>query len=66
MRKFAALLTLGVVLLTGCNPQSTIAALTQTLGSASASVASIEGNTALAAQLTADTEAAVQIGRAHV
>lgn len=52
-------LTLVTVPTTGCAPQATIAALTQTLGSAAASVAAIEGNAALATQLTNDTNAAV-------
>ncbi len=42
----------------GCG-QDTIATLTATLGNAAAQVAIIQGNTALAAQLTADTNAAV-------
>ncbi len=46
-------------LLTGCVAQQTIAALTQELGTASQSIATLEGNTALAAQLQADTTAAV-------
>ena len=42
---------------TGC--QNTISALTATLGNASASIAGIEGNPTLAAQLRTDTAAAV-------
>lgn len=45
--------------LTGCPNQSQIAALTQVLGNDSAQIATIEGNPALAAQLKADTAAAV-------
>ena len=44
---------------TGCAPQATIAALTSTLGTAAASIATLEGNTTLAAQLKTDTAAAV-------
>lgn len=43
---------------TACS-DTTIAKLTQTLGNAAASVATLEGNTALAAKLTTDTTAAV-------
>lgn len=42
---------------TACN-QNTVAALVTTLGNASASIADIEGNTALAARLQTDTQAA--------
>jgi TctA family transporter len=43
---------------TGCFTQSVIATLITTLGNASASIATIEGNPTLAAQLKADTAAA--------
>lgn len=45
----------------GCNKaqQQDIATLAQTLGSAGAQVAALEGNTALSAQITTDTNAAV-------
>jgi hypothetical protein len=46
-------------LLTGCETQETIASLTNTLGNAAVQIATIEGNTALATQLKADTAAAV-------
>lgn len=44
---------------TGCPSQSQVAALTQVLGNDSAQIAAAEGNAALAAQLKADTAAAV-------
>ena len=55
-----ALLLIPAMLLTAvaCN-QNTIAALVSTLGNASAAVAKLEGNTALAEVLTTDTAAAV-------
>jgi len=43
----------------GCPSQSTIASLTQTLGTAAANIATLEGNSALGAKLTVDTAAAV-------
>ncbi|MDE3106398.1 MAG: hypothetical protein KGK08_14605 [Acidobacteriota bacterium] len=56
----AALVVLLVAMpLQGCVSQGQIAALTQTLGTSSANIATIEGNTQLAAQLLADTNAAV-------
>lgn len=61
MKKLALLsifLTLPVIII-GCTQNET-AALVQTLGTASASIATIEGNTSLATQLTADTNAAVK------
>lgn len=61
-RKFAvtsfALAT--VLLFSAAACQSTIAALTATLGNASAQIAQLEGNTTLAAQITTDTAAAVK------
>jgi hypothetical protein len=44
--------------LVGCS-SATLAELTQTLGSSAANIATLEGNTTLSAQLTADTTAAV-------
>jgi outer membrane murein-binding lipoprotein Lpp len=52
-------IALVTILLAGCVVQSTIAALTSTLGSAAAAIAAVEGNTALATQLQTDTNAAV-------
>jgi len=51
------LLIIPVMLLTqvACTSQSTIAALVSTLGTATASIAALEGNTALAAKVKADT-----------
>lgn len=56
-----ALMCLSVTVfpLLGCPQQSTIAALTQTLGNAAANLASLEGNPALGAKLQTDTTAAV-------
>ena len=53
-----ALLFLATLPMTGCPAQTTLAALTNTLGTAAASIATLEGNTALAAKLQADTAAA--------
>lgn len=53
---FAA--TVVVIPLVGCPQQTTLAALTTTLGNAAASIASLEGNPTLAAQLQTDTAAA--------
>lgn len=61
LRRLTALLILPCVLLTGCPAKSTIAGLTNILGNAAASVASVEGNPGLAAKLTTDTAAAVTI-----
>lgn len=49
-----------ILILCAASCQSTIAALTATLGNASAQIAMIEGNTTLAAQLSTDTAAAVK------
>lgn len=59
--QFLVALTLLATLpvLMGCPSQSQVAALTQVLGNDSAQIAALEGNTALAAQLKADTTAAV-------
>ncbi|MGC2139262.1 MAG: hypothetical protein WA627_15985 [Candidatus Sulfotelmatobacter sp.] len=53
------LLLVAMLPTTGCAPQATIAALTSTLGNAASSIASLEGNATLAAQLKTDTTAAV-------
>lgn len=53
-----AALAAGCFALNGCTSQTTIAALVTTLGNASASIAAIENNPALANQLKADTAAA--------
>jgi len=50
------ILSLGVM---GCSAQKDLAALTAAFGAASASVAGIEGNSALAQKITTDTAAAV-------
>lgn len=42
----------------GCVPQNALATLTTTLGTAVANIATLEGNTTLATQLSADTKAA--------
>ena len=55
----ALVLSLAVFPTIGCSSQATLAALTRTLGTASASIATLEGNPTLAASLTADTAAAV-------
>lgn len=55
----ALVLLAALPVLTGCPSQSQIAALTQVLGNDSAQIAAIEGNPTLAAQLKADTAAAV-------
>lgn len=55
----ALILLTTLPVLTGCPSQSQVAALTQVLGNDSAQIAALEGNTALAAQLKADTAAAV-------
>lgn len=44
----------------GCPGQSTIATLTNVLGTAAANIANLEGNPGLGAKLTADTAAAVK------
>lgn len=59
LRRLAVLLILPVVFLTGCPSQSTLAALTNILGTSAASIVALEGNTGLAAQLKSDTAAAV-------
>lgn len=53
----ALLMLIGAMPQTGCN-QNTVAALVTTLGNASASIASLEGNPTLAATLQKDTAAA--------
>lgn len=59
--RILAVIVCGASLLatTGCDTQATLASLAQTLGSASAKVATLEGNPTLSAQLTTDTTAAV-------
>jgi hypothetical protein len=59
--KFALMLAVIPMLFipTGCPSQNQDAALAQILGSTAASIASIEGNTALATKLTTDTAAVV-------
>jgi hypothetical protein len=58
MKRTAVLASLALALVvTACN-QNTLATLVTTLGNASASIAALEGNTALAATLKADTAAA--------
>jgi len=57
LRKIVAALLLLPIL--GCPTQSTIAALTNVLGTASANIASLEGNNTLAQTLRTDTAAAV-------
>lgn len=59
---FALIAVLLVVTLplAGCPQQSTLAALVTTLGNAAASIASFEGNTALAQKLKIDVAAASQ------
>lgn len=52
----AALLILPLI---GCPAQSTIASLTNILGTSAANIASLEGNSTLASTLTTDTAAAV-------
>jgi TctA family transporter len=60
VQSLIAVLILGMLApLTGCPSQSQVAALTQVLGNDSAQIAALEGNPALAAQLKADTAAAV-------
>ena len=54
-----SLLLVATLPLTGCPQQTTLAALTNTLGTAAASIAALEGNPTLAAQLQSDTAAAV-------
>lgn len=56
-----AALSLSIVTLPtlGCPSQSTIATLTQTLGTAAANIATLEGNATLGAKLTTDTASAV-------
>jgi hypothetical protein len=54
---WAAVLPVAVTT-TGCVPQNTLAALVTTLGNSAASIASLEGNSALATKLQADTAAA--------
>ena len=53
-----AVLALVTVVMVGCLTQSTMASLIGVLGNATASIASIEGNTALATQIKTDTAAA--------
>src|SRR5271170_5276536 len=55
----SAIASVLILVLVGCPAQNTIAALTSILGSSAASIASIEGNPTLAAQLQTDTAAAV-------
>lgn len=55
----ALVLSLAVLPTVGCINQSQIAALTQVLGTSAQNIATLEGNTVLAAQLKADTAAAV-------
>lgn len=61
LRSITATILSAVLLVSsvGCSAQATISSLTATLGNAAAQVATIQGNTVLAAQLTADTAAAV-------
>jgi hypothetical protein len=59
IRVTAAAIVLSLAL-TGCVTQNQIAALTQILGTAAASVAQIQGNPDLSAKLTVDTAAAVK------
>lgn len=59
LRRLTAILLLPVFLLAGCPAQATLASLTSILGTASASIAAIEGNSTLAATLKTDTAAAV-------
>jgi hypothetical protein len=58
----ALCLSIAVAPISGCNKvqQDTVATLAQTLGNAAAQVSSLEGNPALATQITTDTNAAVQ------
>ena len=56
----AAVLALATLTLVGCPAKSTVAALTSILGNASSSLASIEGNSTLATQISTDTAAAVK------
>lgn len=60
MKRILALTSVALVavMLIGCPAQSTIAALTSTLGNAAAGIAALEGNATLAAQLRTDTAAA--------
>jgi hypothetical protein len=51
-------LALATIGLAGCWQQTTIATLVTALGNASASIATLEGNTAIAAKLKTDTAAA--------
>jgi hypothetical protein len=53
-----SLLLVAMLPMTACPQQTVLAALTTTLGNAAASIASFEGNAALAAQLQTDTAAA--------
>ena len=52
----ATILTIGIT--AACVSQSTLATLVSVLGNATSSIAAIEGNTALATQIKADTAAA--------
>ena len=54
----SSLLLVATLPLAGCPAQSTLAALTSVLGNAAVSIANLEGNSALAAQLQTDTAAA--------
>ena len=60
MKRIFALTSVALVavMLIGCPAQSTIAALTSTLGNAAAGIAALEGNATLATQLRTDTAAA--------
>ena len=51
---------LAMIPATGCMSQSTLAALTSTLGNSAANLAAIEGNITLSNKLTIDTAAAVK------
>ncbi len=62
-RKLSSLAGVVLILLaltaTGCPEQNTIASLTDALGNAAANIATLEGNSTLAAKLKTDTAAAV-------
>jgi hypothetical protein len=59
LRSLTALFLLPIIFaITGCVSQTTLAGLVQTLGATAESVATIEGNSALAAQLQKDVSAA--------
>jgi hypothetical protein len=59
-KSVAVALVATFIFLAGCPSQSQLAALTQVLGSAAASIATLEGNPTLAVKLTTDTAAAVK------